>query len=57
MILLTMRTTRKLSEATKRKISQAMTGARNPNYGKPLSPTHRNNIRIGMLNYWKHIDK
>jgi hypothetical protein len=50
-----MRTTRKLSEATKRKISESLKGNRNPNFGHPLNPTHRNNIRIGMLNYWKKI--
>jgi hypothetical protein len=52
-----MRTTRKLSEATKRKISDALKGTGNPNFGKPLSPEHRNNIRLGMLNYWKAIDR
>jgi len=52
-----MRTTRKLSEATKRKISKSLSGVGNPNFGKPLSPQHRNNIRLGMLNYWKQFDK
>jgi len=51
------RTTRKLSQATKDKIARSLSGNRNPNFGKPLSPEHRNNIRLGMLNYWKHIDK
>jgi len=52
-----MRTTRKLSEATKQKISHALIGPGNPNFGKSLSPIHRNKIRIGMLNYWKTINK
>ena len=47
--------TRKLSEATKSKISQSMKGTKNPNFGKPLNPIHRNNIRIAMLNYWKTV--
>ena len=50
-----MRITRKLTETTKRKISESMKGVKNPNFGKPLSPTHRNNIRVAMLNYWKTI--
>ena len=50
-----MRTTRKLSEYTKQKISNSMKGAKNPNYGKPLSAVHKNNIRLGMIEYWKNI--
>ena len=50
-----MRTGRKLSQATKDKISNALKGSNNGNYGKPLSPNHRNNIRISMLNYWKSV--
>jgi len=50
-----MRTTRKLSDQTKQKISNSMKGFRNPNYNKPLSPTHRNNIRLSMINYWKTV--
>jgi hypothetical protein len=46
---------RKLSEATKKKISQSMKGTRNPNYGKPLSPNHKFKIHQSMLNYWKTI--
>ena len=52
-----MRTTRKLSEETKRKISEALKNTGNPNFGKSLSPIHKNNIRLGMLNYWKSINK
>jgi hypothetical protein len=52
-----MRRTRKLSETTKRKISESMKGTKNPNFGKPLSPEHRNNIRLAMLDYWKKIDR
>ena len=51
-----MRTTRKLSQSTKDKISRSLSGNRNPNFGG-LSPEHRNNIRLGMLNYWKQFDK
>jgi len=52
-----MRKIRKLSDATKRKISTSMKGNRNPNYGKPLSASHRYKIRLGMLDYWKSINK
>jgi len=52
-----MRTTRKLSDATKRKISESLKGVKNPNFGKPLSAEHRYKIRVSMLNYWKQIDK
>lgn len=52
-----MRTTRKLSEATKQKISNSLKGNRNGNFGHPLSSDHRNKIRIGMLNYWKKINR
>ena len=50
-----MRTKRTLSEVTKRKISQSMKGAKNPNYGKPLSPEHKNRIRESMIKYWSKI--
>jgi len=50
-----MRTTRKLSTATRQKISDSLKGTRNPNFGKSLSPDHRNNIRVAMLNYWKTV--
>jgi len=52
-----MRKTRKLSDETKRKISNAMQGTGNPNYGKPLSANHRYKIRLGMLKYWKTVNK
>ena len=55
MNLLPMRTTRKLSDQTKQKISNSLKGSRNGNFGKPLSPNHRNNIRLGMINYWKTV--
>ena len=48
-----MRTTRKLSE---QQISNSLKGNRNGNFGG-LSLEHRNNIRLGMLNYWKSIDR
>jgi hypothetical protein len=50
-----MRKNRKLPEVTKEKISQSMTGAKNPNYGKPLSPDHKSKIRQSMINYWKTV--
>lgn len=50
-----MRTRRQLSEQTKQKISRALKGAKNPNYGKPLTPTHKNKIRQSMLEYWAKI--
>ena len=52
-----MRKTRRLTDETKRKISNSMQGNRNPNYGKSLSANHRNKIRLSMLNYWKSINK
>lgn len=39
-----MRKGRSLSEATKQKISNSLKGCKNPNYGKPLSPEHKNRI-------------
>ena len=50
-----MRKQRKLSEETKRKISDAMKGNKNPNYGKPLSANHRYKIRLSMLKYWTTV--
>ncbi|MDR2148041.1 MAG: hypothetical protein LBE91_16460 [Tannerella sp.] len=52
-----MRKTRTLSDETKRKISNAMRGNRNPNYGRPLSANHRHKIRLAMIDYWKSINK
>jgi len=46
---------RKLSQATKDKISNALKGKNNGNYGKPLSSEHRFKISRSMLNYWKSI--
>jgi len=50
-----MRTGRKLSEQTKKKISQSMTGSKNHAYGKPLSSEHKFKISRSMLNYWKSV--
>jgi len=52
-----MRTTRKLSDATKRKISQSMAGSRNPNFAKPLSAEHKYKISRSMIAYWKNVKK
>lgn len=46
---------RRLSEQTKKKISESMKGSKNPNYGKPLSSNHKFKISRSMLNYWKSI--
>jgi len=50
-----MRKQRKLTEQTKQKISNSLKGAKNPNFGKPLSPDHKNKIRESMLKYWVKI--
>lgn len=47
---------RTLTEEHKEKISKAMSGANNPNYGG-LSIDHRNNISRGMLIFWSKVDK
>jgi hypothetical protein len=52
-----MRKQRKLSEETKKKISQSMKGSKNPNYGKPLSANHRFKIRQSMIDYWESVKK
>ena len=44
------RQTRKMSDQTKQKISQSLTGRRK-------SPTHVNNISQGLKNYWSQIPK
>jgi len=46
---------RTLSEQTKQKISNALKGSKNPNYGKPLSPEHKNKIRQSMIRHWSSI--
>ena len=48
---------KKLSEETKRKISENMKGTKNHAFGKPLSSEHKNKIRLAMLNYWKNVKK
>lgn len=40
-----------LTAEHKHKISEAMKGQNNPNYGG-LSKDHRNSIKKGMLKYW-----
>ena len=44
------RQTREMSDQTKQKISQSLTGRRK-------SPTHVNNISQGLKNYWSQIPK
>lgn len=43
------RQTRKMSDQTKQKISQSLTGRRK-------SPTHVSNISQGLKNYWSQIE-
>ena len=50
-----MRKRRQLSQQTKDKISQALSGCNNPNYGKPFSQDHKNKIRQAMLRYWATV--
>ncbi|NDW10420.1 NUMOD3 domain-containing DNA-binding protein [Dysgonomonas sp. 520] len=50
-----MRKNRNLSEATKQKISNSLKGSKNPNFGKPLSPRHKDKIRQSMIKYWETI--
>jgi len=50
-----MRTSRKHTEKTKQKISNALKGNKNPNYGKPLSANHRYRISRSMIDYWKTV--
>ncbi|MFV0310304.1 MAG: NUMOD3 domain-containing DNA-binding protein [Dysgonomonas sp.] len=42
---------RALTAEHKHKISEAMKGSSNPNFGG-LSKDHRNSIKKGMLRYW-----
>ncbi|MFV0537625.1 MAG: NUMOD3 domain-containing DNA-binding protein [Dysgonomonas sp.] len=51
-----MRINRKLSEEHKQKISEAMKGDRNPNFGKTFSASHRKKISISLLNYWSKLE-
>lgn len=51
-----MRNNRNLSEEHKQKISNAMRGKNNPNYGKALSSTHRSKISEGLKKYWAEIE-
>lgn len=44
------RQTREMSDQTKQKISQSLTGRRK-------SPTHVNNISQGLKGYWSQIPK
>lgn len=47
-----MRISRKLSDEHKQKISEALKGHRNPNFGKKLSSTHKNRISQSLIKYW-----
>ncbi|NDV78612.1 NUMOD3 domain-containing DNA-binding protein [Dysgonomonas sp. 511] len=51
-----MRTNRKLSEEHKQKISEALKGDKNPNFGKALSSTHRQKISKSLLKYWSVLE-
>lgn len=47
---------RKLSDEHKQKISEAMKGDKNPNFGKALSSDHRKKISVSLLNYWLKLE-
>lgn len=51
-----MRTSRKLSEEHKQKISEAMKGPSNPNFGKKLSLSHKNRISQSLIKYWANLE-
>ena len=51
-----MRRTRKLSNEHKQKISKALKGDRNPNFGKSLSSNHRKKISASLVKYWSKIE-
>lgn len=51
-----MRTSRKLSEEHKQKISEGLKGSNNPNFGRELSPIHRKKISDSLLIYWSKLD-
>lgn len=46
---------RTLTKDHKQKISNAMRGTNNPNYGKQLSQDHRENISKAMLKHWSKV--
>lgn len=46
---------RTLTKDHKLKISIAMQGTNNPNYGKQLSKDHRENISKSMLKHWSKM--
>lgn len=49
------RKSRKLSEATKFKMSQAKLGEKNPMHGKHHSYESKRKISIALTNYWRLI--
>lgn len=51
-----MRTSKKLSDEHKQKISEAMRGNKNPNFGKALSSDHRKKISKSLLKYWSKLE-
>lgn len=51
-----MRKSRNLSDEHKQKISDALRGENNPNYGKILSVTHRSKISNGLKKYWSKVE-
>lgn len=51
-----MRTTRKLSIEHRQKISEALKGNKNPNFGKALSDSHRKKISTSLLKYWSELE-
>lgn len=46
-----------MTQETKDKISKAMTGCRNPRYGKHWSETEKRQRSLMMIEYWAHIPR
>ncbi|MDR2805563.1 MAG: hypothetical protein LBB85_08000 [Dysgonamonadaceae bacterium] len=49
------RISRKVSEETKQKMSQAKIGSRNPRYHQNVSEETRKRISEGLKRYWENI--
>ena len=51
------RVTRRVSEETRKKMSAAKKGAKNPRYHKQHSATTKHLISEALKRYWQHIPK